>query len=239
MGSISEANILHEEDPKVLDNFYVNFYENFYQSIDDLDHSLQMHFIGEIEAGENPIYSRGGEPAGIMIFGESGQGQDSKQSLVTLNNILPGNYRAFVFANRNQENNNILVPRSILILEEDAAEEIGLTKDFASSINLDDEYARWNSSTVFARIGNRLAPYVMSANQDWCNLRFSGQIRAEDFDTARDMRMEWLSWLLMLQHHIPSTDIKELIREIAMKIDIPISTIHSARGQFISDLMRD
>jgi hypothetical protein len=157
--------------------------------------------------------------------------------LVTLNNILPGKYRTFVFANRNEENNNILVPRCVLILEENSADEIGLTKDFANSINLHDEYARWNNSTVFARIGHPLAPYAISANKDWCNLKFAREIRAEDFETARDMRMEWLSWLLMLQYYIPSTDIQELIQEIAIQIEIPMGTIHRARGQFTNDLM--
>lgn len=235
--SISETNSKHEEDPKVLEEFYVNFYENFYQSIGDFDRSLQMHFFGEIEAGKNPVYSRDGAAAGIMIFGESGQGQDSSQSLVTLNNILPGNYRTFIFANRDEENNNILVPRSILLLEENSAEEIGLTKDFAKPSNLYDEYMRWNESSVFARIGDPLAPYAISANKDWCNLKFARELRVEDFETARDMRMEWLSWLLMLQYYIPSTEIQELIQEIAIKIDIPMSTIHYARGQFTHDLM--
>ena len=239
MKSISEADSQNEEDPKVLESFYVNFYKNFYQSISDLDQSLQMHFFGEIEAGENPIYSRDEEPAGIMIFGESGQGQDSNQSLVTLNNILPGNYRTFVFANRNEENNNILLPRSVLVLAESSAEEIGLTKSFANSINLYDEYLRWNDSTVFARIGDPLAPYAISANKDWCSLKFAREIRAEDYETARDMRMEWLSWLLLLQYYMPSTDIQELIKDIAAKIDMPISTIHRARGQFTHDLMND
>jgi hypothetical protein len=235
--SISEANSSHEEDPEVLNDFYSNFYENFYESIGYLDKSLQMHFFGDIEAGENPVYSRDGEAAGIVIFGESGQGRDSKQSLVTLNNILPGNYRTFVFANRDEGNNNILVPRSVLLLEENSAEEIGLTKDFAKPIDLFEEYLRWNESTVFARIGGPLAPYAISANKDWCDLRFARELRVEDFETARDMRMEWLSWLLILQTYVPSPDIEELIKEIALKIDIPLSTVHYARGQFIQDFV--
>jgi hypothetical protein len=235
--SISEVNSSHEENPEVLNDFYINFYENFYESIGYLDKSLQLHFFGDIEAGENPIYLRDGEAAGIIIFGESGQGRDSKQSLVTLNNILPGSYRTFVFANRNEENNNILVPRSVLLLEENAAEEIGLTRDFAKPIDLQEEYVRWNDSSVFARIGGPLAPYAISANKDWCDLRFARELRVEDFDTARDMRMEWLSWLLMLEKYAPSADIQELIQEIADKIDLPLSTIYYARGQFTQDLI--
>lgn len=233
--SISEATNTHEEDPEVLNDFYQNFYEDFYQSIGYLDKSLQMHFFGDLEAGENPVYSRDEEAAGIIIFGESGQGRDSKQSLVTLNNILPGNYRTFVFANRDEGNNSILVPRSVLLLEENSAEEIGLTKDFAKPIDLHQEYLRWNESTVFARIGGPLAPYAISANKDWCDLRFARELRVEDFETARDMRMEWLSWLLMLQTYVPSPEIEELIKELALKIDIPMSTVYYSRGQFIQD----
>lgn len=237
MERISEASEKLEEDPKVLEDFYVEFYENFYESIGYLDPSLQMYFFGEIEANENAIYSRDGEPAGIMIFGESGEGKDSKQSLVTSNNIDSGKYRIFVFALRDEDNNNILVPRSVLILEETAAEEIGLIRDFAKSVNLHDEYNLWNESTVFARIGEPLAPYAISANKDWSDLKFAREMRIENFESARDIRMEWLSWLLMLQYYIPSTEVQELIWEVATNIEIPLSTIRAARGQFKSDLL--
>jgi hypothetical protein len=39
----------------------------------------------------------------------------------------------------------------------------------------------------------------------------------------------------MLQTYLPSPDIEELIKEIALKIDIPMSMVHYARGQFTQD----
>ena len=237
MERIASTNSTIDDDPDALAEFYKEFYKDFYKSIGEFDQSLPMHYLGDIRVDENPIYTKGDDPAGILIFGESGEGKDSIHSLVTLNNIVPGNFRSFVFAHRNEENENILVPRFVLILEENSANQIGLTEVFANGISLKDEYELWSKSTVFARIGEPLAPYVISGNVDWCNLRFARELRVEDYETARDMRMEWLSWLLLLQSHIPSTEINELIQEVASKIDIPISTLHIARGQFQKDLM--
>lgn len=237
MERIESTNQIKDDDPDALAEFYKEFYKDFYNSISEFDQSLPMHYLGEIRVDENPIYMQGEDPAGILIFGEAGEGKDSIHSLVTLNNIVPGNYRSFVFAHRNKENENILVPRFVLILEENSANQIGLTEDFANTINLKDEYERWSKSTVFARIGEKLAPYVISGNIDWCNLRFARELKVEDYETARDVRMEWLSWLLMLQAYFPSKETQELILDSARELDLSTSILLKARGQFNHELL--
>lgn len=236
MERIASTNEIKDEDPEALADFYKEFYKDFYLTISKFDQSLPMHCMGNIRVEENPIYTKGDDPAGILIFGESGEGKDSIHSLVTLNNIVPGNYRSFVFAHRNQENENILVPRLVLVLEENSANQIGLTGEFANTINLKDEYERWSKSTVFARIGEKLAPYVISGNVDWCNLRFARELKVEDYETARDVRMEWLSWLLMLQAYFPSKETQELILDSARELDLSTSILLKARGQFNHEL---
>jgi hypothetical protein len=232
MEKISETNSTKDENPEALGEFYKELYKYFYSSIGDFDQSLPMHYIGEIDVGQNPIYKRGEDPAGILIFGESGEGKESSHALVTVNNIAPGKYRTFVFAHRNEQNENILVPRCVLLLKEDSADHIGLTEDFANLIVLEDEYARWSDSTVFSRIGERLAPFVIDVNADWNNLRVAREIIAEDYESARDARMEWLSWLLLFQSHFPSAETKEFIKENAESLDLSMSTIQKARGHF-------
>jgi hypothetical protein len=236
MARIASTNEVKDDDPDALAAFYKEFYKDFYKSIGEFDQSLPMHYLGDIRVDENPIYMKGDDPAGILIFGEAGEGKDSIHSLVTLNNIVPGNYRSFVFAHRNEENENILVPRFVLMLEENSANQIGLTEDFANAINLKDEYERWSKSTVFARIGEKLAPYVISGNVDWCNLRFARELKVEDYETARNVRMEWLSWLLMLQAYFPSKETQELILDSARELDLSTSILLKARGQFNHEL---
>jgi hypothetical protein len=236
MERISNTNEIKDEDPEALGDFYREFYKDFYKSIGEFDQSLPMHYLGDLQVGKSPIYMKGDDPAGILIFGESGEGKDSIHSLVTVNNILPGNYRSFVFAHRNEENENILVPRFVLLLEENSANQIGLSEDFAKTINLKAEYRRWSASTVFARIGEPLAPHVISANIDWINLRFARELGVEDYETARDYRMEWLSWHFLLQTHFPSTETRELILEYAQELDLSVTTILKARGQFTHEL---
>jgi hypothetical protein len=236
MERIASTNEVKDDDPDALADFYKEFYKYFYETISEFDQSLPMHYLGDIRVDENPIYMKGDEPAGILVFGESGEGKDSIHSLVTLNNIVPGNFRSFIFAHRNEENENILVPRFVLILEENSANQIGLTEDFAKAINLKAEYERWSRSTVFARIGAPLAPYVISGNVDWCNLRFARELKAEDYETASDVRMEWLSWLLMLQAYFPSKETQELILDSARELDLSASILLKARGQFNHEL---
>jgi hypothetical protein len=232
MEKISETNSTKDENPEALGEFYKELYKYFYSSIGEFDQSLPMHYTGDIDVGQNPIYSRGEDPAGILIFGESGEGKESTHALVTVNNIAPGKYRTFVFAHRNEQNENILVPRCVLLLREDSADQIGLMKDFANLIVLEDEYARWSNSTVFSRIGERLAPYVIDVNADWNNLRVAREIIAEDYASARDARMEWLSWVLLFQSHFPSAETKEFIKENAESLDLSMSSIQKARGHF-------
>jgi hypothetical protein len=232
MEKISETNSTKDENPEALGEFYKDLYKYFYSSIGEFDQSLPMYYIGEIDVGQNPIYNRGEDPAGILIFGESGEGKESSHALVTVNNIAPGKYRTFVFAHRNEQNENILVPRCVLLLKKDSADQIGLTKDFANLIVLEEEYARWSDSTVFSRIGERLAPYVIDVNADWNNLRVAREIIAEDYESARDARMEWLSWVLLFQSHFPSAETKEFIKENAESLDLSMSTIQKARGHF-------
>jgi hypothetical protein len=230
MKKISETNSIKDEDPEALGEFYKDFYKNFYASIGDFDKSLPMYYFGDIDVERNPVYTQGEKPAGIIIFGESGEGRDSTQSLVTANYVSPGKYRTFVFANRNEQNGNILVPRCVLLLKEDSADQIGLAKDFAHLIDLEVETELWNDSTVFTRIVDPLATFVISANMDWNNLRVAREITVEDYETARDARMEWLSWLLLLQSHFPSEETKDLVKERAEDLDLSISTIQAARG---------
>jgi hypothetical protein len=152
---------------------------------------------------------------------------------------MPGKYRAFVFADRNEQNENILVPSSVLLLEESSSDLIGLTKDFANLVQLEDEYERWNSSTVFARIGEPLAPYVISANMDWDNVQFAQALKIEDYETARDFRMEWLSWLLLLDSHFPSEETLDQIKESSQELGLSISDVLKARGQFNHELFEE
>jgi hypothetical protein len=229
---ISETNSIKDEDPEALGEFYKDFYRNFYSSIGEFDQSLPMHYFGDIDVGQNPIYNGSQGPAGIIIFGESGEGKESTHALVTANNISPGKYRTFVFAHRNEQNDNILVPRCVLLLKEDSADQIGLTKNFAIKVNLEDETARWNNSTVFSRIGEPLAPSVIMANIDWNNLRVAREIIAEDYESARDARMEWLSWHLLFESYFPSAETRELIKGSAEELDLSMSTIQNARGHF-------
>lgn len=232
MASIAETTERQQEDPQALVDFYKSFYKYFYKFIGDLDRSLGMYCIGEISAGMNPVFSRGSEPSGILIFGESGEGKDSNQSIVTVDNVLPGNYRTFIFAHRNLQNENILMPRMLLLLEESAAESIGLSKDFADRVNFKDELDRWSNSTVFSRIGEPLASYAISANINWGDLRVAKAIVEEDLEMAMTMKMESLSWILLLQMHASSNESQKYLEESLSELGLSSETIHQARGQF-------
>lgn len=231
LNSSSAAFDNYKEDSQVLIDFNRSFYEFFYDSIGEFDRTLEMHYLGEITAGDNPIYSMGSEPNGILIFGESNEGKDSNQAMVTVNNIKPGVYRNFIFANRDEENENILVPRVMLLLEESAAESIGLSTDFANHVNLKEEYSLWSKSTVFARIGEPLAPDAILANAKSNFLRLAIASLNGDIDLAKRIQIEYLSWLILLQAHNPSPEREDYILENLDEWAISLEVIHQARGQ--------
>jgi len=220
----------YSDNSQVLIDFNRDFYAFFYNAIAEFDRTLEMHFLGEIIAGDNPVYSFGSEPNGILIFGESNEGKDSNQSIVTVNRIKPGKYRNFVFANRNEENENILVPRVMLLLEESAAESIGLALYFANHVNLNEEYSLWNKSTAFARIGEPLAPGVILANVKFNFLSLAIASLNEDSELSKRIQTEYLSWLLLLQAHNPSQERDEYIFE-NLNTWATLDVIHQARGQ--------
>ena len=240
VNSIDETAQNIQEDPSILGDFYSDLYQYFYESINDFDRSLEMIQIGELKVEANPVYKLGAKAAGILIIGESGQGKNSNQSLVTINNISTGNYKVFIFASRDIDNNNILVPRALLILAESAAEGIGLTNGFTRSLDLKDEYLRWDQSVVLARIGDPMASPVIITNLNWSELRFAReQSFGENINLANalDMKMEALSWLLLLQAHSPSAELKETINQNLRDLEIDKETIHDARGQFERNLL--
>jgi hypothetical protein len=70
------------------------------------------------------------------------------------------------------------------------------------------------------------------ANIDWNNLRVAREIIAEDYESARDARMEWLSWHLLFESYFPSAETRELIKGSAEELDLSMSTIQNARGHF-------
>jgi hypothetical protein len=229
----------YQDNAQVLIDFNKGFYEFFYDSIGELDRTLEMHFLGEISAGDNPLYLAGSKTKGILIFGESNEGRDSNQSLVTINNVMPGKYRSFLFANRNADNENILVPRVMLLLEESAAESIGLSIDFANHLNLEEERSLWSKSTVLARIGDPLAPEAILANIKSNFLRLAIASLNEDDELSTRIRIQYLSWLLLLQAHDPSPEREKYLVEELNEWEIALEVIHQARGQFSRRLVEN
>jgi hypothetical protein len=235
--SIDDTVDKHEEDSQILVDFNRDLYAFFYSSIAEFDRSLELHFAGDINAGIHPVFSSESKSDGLLIFGETGEGKDSDQSLVTIKNILPGTYRSFIFANRDEENNNILVPRILLFLEENAAENIGLTKTFANQINLADEYPRWGEATVFSRIGEPLAPFTIVSNMSWSELQLAIALANENEDLATLRKLQSLSWLLLFQAHNPSSESQEYLLDSMRELGYSTDLIHQLRGQFRRQLI--
>jgi hypothetical protein len=230
--SISDTAETHQDDNEVLSDFYRDFYAYFYQSISEFDSSLEMHFVGDIEVGVHPVFANESNSGGILIFGETGEGKDSNQALVTIDGVPRGKYRLFIFGNRDEANNDILLPRILLLLEEESAESIGLTKTFAKPVSISEEYKRWGEATVFARIGEPLAPFTILSNINWSELQLAMALANENEDLAALWKLQSLSWLLLFQAHQPSSESEEYLIDSTSELDISPNLIHNLRGQF-------
>jgi len=189
-------------------------------------------------AENNPVYSSEEDSVGILIIGESGEGEDSDQSLITLNNIRAGEYKVFTFASRNRENNNCIIPKVVLILDTESATGIGLKSGFAQKIDLKKEMELWNKGTVFARIGEPLAVPVMFHNHLWAQVRLVGGLANETIDEYRalDLRLESLSWALMISARIDSKEFRASLKSDLEIFSEHVENIHHLRGQFGRDL---
>jgi hypothetical protein len=255
VNSLHETNDKYEDDVELINQFETDLYGYIYDSMLESDEPLNMYFYGEVVAGSNPVYSRESSPTGILIFGESGEGIDSDQSLVAVNHMPQGTYRVFLFGQRGSmmdiiselgdgsgqrstegrnPNELALVPRFALVLHEDTCEQIGLTADFAERLSPSEEIVKWNNGLVMARIGGPLAPGVMMANMIWHNLRFLQQIGAEQPDelTALDMKLESLSWLLLLSLSSPTDELLDIFHRSIQELSNYTELIYHVRGQF-------
>jgi hypothetical protein len=205
-----------------------------YDYLDEINPNEELYEVGSLIAESNPVYSSEGESVGILIIGESGEGEDSVQSLITLNNIRTGEYKVFMFGTRNPENNNCVIPKVLLILNTESATGIGLKSGFAQKIDLKKEMELWNKATVFARIGDPLAVPVMISNHNWAQVRLVGGLANETIDDSRalDLRLESLSWLLMVSRRIDSKEILSSLEKDLETFSEFISSIHHLRGQF-------
>ena len=217
-----------------IESFYQNFYNYFYAIMDSFDPNLTLLKIGEIELKKNDlgIY----ENTGVMVIGESGEGIDSDQSLITLSNLKIGQYRFFCFANREKSNSNIIVPRMVLFLRSDASDSIGLTSEFAQQLNLEDEIENWSNSIVMGRIGEPLAPAIIKANLDWLQINlWTDVIKGEgNFDPVinKYTQLEYFSWILLLYHHVEAEAFRNHAKEIFKENQKSLKDLHILRGQF-------
>jgi hypothetical protein len=96
----------------------------------------------------------------------------------------------------------------------------------------------WNKGTVFARIGDPLAVPVMLHNHLWAQVRLVGGLANETIDEYRalDLRLESLSWALMISARIDSKEFRASLKSDLEIFSEHVEYIHNLRGQFGRDL---
>lgn len=235
MNSAQDAVQVSDDNLNQINQFYKDFYNYFYASLENFDDDLQMFLCGEIEAEANPVYESAlAKNKGFLIIGESGEGIDSNQALVTVNDLPMGKYRLYIFGSRDKSNEDIVLPRIALVLSVPAAERIGLTTEFAKKLDMAEEYQKWSRASVFARFGPKLAPAVIFGNMIIYNVEclrvisMYGEITAE----VEQLRLESLSWQLLLCSGPDSANMAERFLENASDSLDRLDTLHKMRGQF-------
>lgn len=76
------------------------------------------------------------------------------------------------------------------------------------------------------------SPYAISANINWGDLRVAKAIVEEDLEMAMTMKMESLSWILLLQMHASSNESQRYLEESLSELGLSSEIIHQAQGQF-------
>jgi hypothetical protein len=217
-----------------IETFFQDFYQYFYGAMDAFDPSMQLLKIGEMELKENDLGFF--ENSGTFVIGESGEGKDSNQSLITLNDLKVGNYRFFAFGYRDDSNSNIFLPRMVLFLRDDAADQIGFTNNFAPSMNMESEIDKWGQSLVNSRMGGPLAPVMIKTNLNWIQINlWADQMRGEgNYDRVSNefAQLEQRSWFLMLYQHEDGKAFRKNAEKVFKEHAKSLNTLHRLRGQF-------
>jgi hypothetical protein len=99
-------------------------------------------------------------------------------------------------------------------------------------VSISEEYKRWGEATVFARIGEPLAPFTILSNINWSELQLAMALANENEDLAALWKLQSLSWLLLFQAHQPSSESEEYLIDSTSELDISPNLIHNLRGQF-------
>lgn len=252
INSIHETHENGYENVEVINQLEQDLFKYFYETMAVSEEDLDMYLYGEIQAESHPVYNAGANPTGVIVFGESGEGIDSNQCLVTVNHVKQGKYRVYIFGQRgsimdalsatlsdsegseNTETSGVLVPRYVLVLHQDVCEEIGLTRDFAEHLSPSMELDEWQNSLVMARIGEPLAPQVAMGNMIWFDLKFGQAIKAQQVDelTALDMKLESLSWLLLMNLMSPNEELNRIFIESSASLADYLDMMYKVRGQF-------
>jgi len=230
INSLGDLTSQLDNDPESLIEINNGLYNYFYETFDSLDESLNLISFTQIEVEENPVYTNPENSLGILILGEAGEGIDSDQSLVTVNNLDTGLYNIFLFGTRDIANENIIIPRVALILNEDISDEIGLNFGIGETINLADEYGNWSKSSVFARFGGRLAEVIPYANFSWWQNIRRKMTSLNDNEKSIYDELESYSWLLLALAVTNAESITELFDTLDLDENL-IRALHALRGQ--------
>lgn len=235
MNSAQDALQSTDDNLDKLNQFYRDFYSYFYESLENFEEDLQMYLCGEIEVEENPGYEGAlMKSKGILIIGESGEGIDSDQALVTVTDIPMGKYRIYIFGSRDKSNENIVLPRIVLVLSVPAAEQIGLSAEFAKKLDMAEEYQKWSRASVSARVGPKLATAVIFGNMVIYSAECMREISANGEVTpeVQQFRLESLSWQLLLCNGSDAADMSAKFLDSASDSLDKLDTLHKMRGQF-------
>lgn len=121
--------------------------EAFWVYMDNLESDLAVNYVATITVEHDPLWSGEDFPFGSVFIADSGEGIDSTNAVVVNKDLKPGPQDIYIVGERDPGNNNIIVPKMILVMKPDFAVQLGLPSG-KLSLNLKEESKKWADSSV-------------------------------------------------------------------------------------------
>lgn len=173
---------------------YWDFFWNF---LSNLDPTLRVYYLGTLTADADLTRSSQDNPFSSYYFADATAGSNSQEAVVMVKDLRPGKQDIFMFARREPENANALVPLVVLTLEQNLAKQIGLPSGH-TTLDLQQETSNWNNSQVLSHFDFVTAAANSAVINAQYFLSLTGKDLWDEF-TEFDNFINCLSWFACYQ----------------------------------------
>jgi len=118
--------------------------EMVWEFLNGVERSMTLEYLGTLATELDERFNKS-NPVASMFFGDAGEGRDSLSATVYNRGFKIADHSVYAFCERDASNNGILVPRLILTVRTNVAQQLGLPQE--PTVDWVEEGKLWSGST--------------------------------------------------------------------------------------------